>query len=179
MVDDCTVAAQGASTLLGLWQARGPDFVRRLLTEQKPVFQETVRITTEWTATGRYPIGVGISQPELRRLQNDGIGKSLEVLEYGGGNPAASGVAVFKNAPHPNAAKVFVNWFLTQEGQTAWIDAWNAPVPRNSRRNDVPVRNQPVYPDYANLSKYAIWGTESGSSLIKQLTTMCKEVRAS
>jgi iron(III) transport system substrate-binding protein len=177
VVDDCTVAAQGASTLLGVWQARGGDFVRKLLTTQKPVFQETVRITTEWAATGRYPIGIGVSQPELRRLQNDGIGNTLEQLDYGGGNPAAAGVAAFKNAPHPNAARVFINWFLSQQGQQAWVEAWNAPIPRNSRRLDVPVKNPASYPDYGKLGSMAIWGTESGTDLIKQLTTLCKEVR--
>jgi iron(III) transport system substrate-binding protein len=177
VVDDCTVAAQGAAVLIGLWQAKGEAFVRQLLTTQKPVWQDTVRITTEWVATGRYPIGLGVSEPELTRLQNDGVGKSLKQLDYGGGNMAASGVAVFRNAPDPNAAKVFVNWFLTKEGQQAWVDAWEVPTPRNSRRLDVPVKNQAAFPDYSNLSKYALWGTDSGTEIVKKVTTMCKELR--
>jgi len=177
VIDDCTVAAQGAAVLIGLWQARGEEYVRRLLTEQKPVWQDTVRITTEWVATGRYPIGLGVSDPELSRLQNDGVGKNVKRLEYGGGNMAASGVAVFRNAPNPNAAKVFVNWFLTREGQEAWVDAWSAPAPRNSRRLDVTVKNQEAYPDYANLGKYALWGTDSGTEIVKKITGVCKELR--
>ena len=27
-------------------------------------------------------------------------------------------ISAFANAPHPNAAKLFVNWFLSKEGQT-------------------------------------------------------------
>ena len=129
VLDDCTVAAQGAGVLIGLWQAKSPEYVRRLLTEQRPVWQDTVRITTEWVATGRYPIGLGVSEPELTRLQNDGVGRNVKPLEYGGGNMAASGVAVFRNAPHPNAAKVFVNWLVSREGQAAHVRAdANAPA---------------------------------------------------
>jgi ABC-type Fe3+ transport system substrate-binding protein len=29
-------------------------------------------------------------------------------------------MAVMSKAPHPNAAKLFVNWVLSREGQTAW-----------------------------------------------------------
>ena len=29
-------------------------------------------------------------------------------------------VNLFKNPPHPNAAKLFVNWILMKDGQTAW-----------------------------------------------------------
>jgi iron(III) transport system substrate-binding protein len=177
VLDDCTVAAQGAAVLIGLWQAKGEAFVRQLLSTQKPVWQDTVRITTEWVATGRYPIGLGVSEPELTRLQNEGVGKSLKQLEYGGGNMAASGVAVFRNAPNPNAARVFVNWFLTKEGQQAWVDGWEVPTPRNSRRLDVPIKNQAAFPNYANLSKYALWGTDSGTEIVKKVNAMCKELR--
>jgi len=41
--------------------------------------------------------------------------------------------------PHPNAARLFVNWLLTKEGQALWGKA----VPINSRRADV----EPVAPD--------------------------------
>ena len=32
-------------------------------------------------------------------------------------------IAPVKNSPHPNAAKVFVNWLLTAEGQTIFHKA--------------------------------------------------------
>jgi iron(III) transport system substrate-binding protein len=177
VVDDCTVAAQGTSTLIGLWQAKGGDWLKQLFVQQKPVFQETVRVTSEWVATGRYPIAIGPADQELVKLQIEGIGKNVVPLEYGGGNTSASGIAVFNNAPHPNAAKVFVNWFLSQDGQNAWVKAHNNPPPRNSRRSDVPLNDPKGVPDYNNLGQYFIWGTETGSETVKNILTMCKEVR--
>jgi hypothetical protein len=32
------------------------------------------------------------------------------------------GPSILNNAPHPNASKVLVNWLLTKEGQTAWLE---------------------------------------------------------
>ena len=42
--------------------------------------------------------------------------------------------------PNPNAAKLFLNWFLTQEGQTALHTLYTTP-PNPSLREDVPVGN--------------------------------------
>ena len=39
-----------------------------------------------------------------------------------------------RHAPHPNAAKLFVNWFLSREGQMAWQERTR----QNSLRMDIP-----------------------------------------
>lgn len=31
-------------------------------------------------------------------------------------------MSLFNRAPHPNAAKVAVNWLLSKEGQSTWLD---------------------------------------------------------
>jgi ABC-type Fe3+ transport system substrate-binding protein len=47
-------------------------------------------------------------------------------------------------APHPNAAKVFVNWLLSREGQTLFQKVMSQPGDaRNSRRIDVPKDHVP------------------------------------
>ena len=43
-------------------------------------------------------------------------------------------MAVMSKAPHPNAAKLFVNWVLSREGQTAW----QRYAELNSLRMDIP-----------------------------------------
>jgi ABC-type uncharacterized transport system YnjBCD substrate-binding protein len=37
-------------------------------------------------------------------------------------------VALPSQSPHPNAARVFVNWLLSREGQTAFQRAGNTPI---------------------------------------------------
>jgi iron(III) transport system substrate-binding protein len=175
VIDDCRVAAGGTSTLIGIWQYGGESLVRTILRDQAPAFSETKRITAEWIATGRYPIGIGVDEQELANLKKEGVGEAVQKLEYDGGNTSANGIAVFQNAPHPNAAKVFVNWFLSREGQIAWSEAWSRPIDRNSRRNDVPLRNAGAYPDHTKLDQIAIWGTDSGTKIVKAVTDACKE----
>ena len=41
-----------------------------------------------------------------------------------------------KNPPHPNAAKIFVNWLLSQEGQELYVKVMH----QSTRRLDVDTR---------------------------------------
>jgi ABC-type Fe3+ transport system substrate-binding protein len=50
-------------------------------------------------------------------------------------NPAHGTVALFNRSPHPNAATVYLNWFLSKEGQTLFSRAMGYV----SSRLDVPV----------------------------------------
>jgi ABC-type Fe3+ transport system substrate-binding protein len=48
-------------------------------------------------------------------------------------------LSFFNRAPHPNAAKVAVNWLLSREGQSTWLD-YNAKTAGqyDSLREDIP-----------------------------------------
>ena len=48
-------------------------------------------------------------------------------------------MSFFSRAPHPSAAKVAVNWLLSREGQTTWLD-YNAKTAGqyDSFREDIP-----------------------------------------
>ena len=54
-------------------------------------------------------------------LKNDGA--PIEVAYPAEGMPATPGGAgIFKTAPNPNAAKLFLNWFLSLEGQNTMVE---------------------------------------------------------
>ena len=49
-------------------------------------------------------------------------------------------MGLLKGSPHPNAARVFINWFLSRKGQIA-MQKFNdlyGELPPNSRRIDIP-----------------------------------------
>ena len=76
---------------------------------------------------GKYPIGVGLQSQQAVRSLKDGF--KLTILRDWPDGPgytsAAFGIlGMFRNPPHPNAAKLFLNWILTKEGQIAWNSAW-------------------------------------------------------
>jgi iron(III) transport system substrate-binding protein len=175
VMDHPNVPAHGSLALTGLLNGHGEAFIDRIFTEAKPVIQDNVRITTEWVATGRYPIGIGVDLATLQEFQAQGIGKNVQRFTD---DPylLAQGMAVFKNAPHPNAAKVWVNWFLSKEGQQAWADSG---VTGNSRRLDVAPQMPDAYPDYSKpLTNYSIQGTDSGAQLMTQVQGIYKKYQA-
>jgi ABC-type Fe3+ transport system substrate-binding protein len=47
------------------------------------------------------------------------------------------GVVALNKVPHPNAAKVFINWLLSRKGQVA-LRLSDQEDPPNSRRLDIP-----------------------------------------
>jgi ABC-type Fe3+ transport system substrate-binding protein len=57
-------------------------------------------------------------------------------------------------APHPNAAKVFINWFLSRKGQIALQKLGDPDDPPNSRRIDIPKDDVPPTNRLAPEGKY-------------------------
>ena len=111
----------------------GEQYIRDLF-GQDIVFGTRDQIT-QWLAEGRYVAAFGVDDSILVDLQSEGIGEAVEVMDWG----AYTGVettSVIKNPPHPNATKVFLNWFISQEGQTAWVEL--STEDSSSRRLDAP-----------------------------------------
>ncbi len=110
----------GLGALTVLLAAYGEDFVRTLLTKQEVVITGDNRQEAEWLVRGRYPIGIGNVSDELLYFERQGLQPNVKLLADA---PQAlsigfGSIQVLKQAPHPNASKVFVNWLLTQKTQS-------------------------------------------------------------
>lgn len=95
----------------------GPQFIRRLFSEMDIALFRDFRQGPDWLASGKFAICFFCSDiPKAKRqgLPVDSFGAMKEgaglVSQYGT-------MGLPTNAPHPNAAKVFINWFLSREGQ--------------------------------------------------------------
>ena len=55
---------------------------------------------------------------------------------------ASGNVGLINRAPHPNAARVAVNWLLSREGQMAYQRIFEKP---DSRRIDIPKDDVPAF----------------------------------
>ena len=168
-----TVSNGGSMSLTNLVAVKGDDFLKRLLIENDAKFISTSRQLTEFVAQGRYPIGFGVDATQLADLQKQGVGTSVERNRAIGRYSLASGISVLTNAPHPNAVKVYLNWALSKEGQTAW--AQYASVDSSTRRLDVPTFHPESAPDYAHPENYpVIQGTASGQDVLDRTLAVAK-----
>ena len=117
----------------------------------------------ESLARGKYAIAIGV-QPDIQaQFVKAGAPIQTIIPEEGawlGGGPGL--IAYFSHAPHPNATKIFVNWFLSKEGQTLYSKLAEA----ESARLDVPTGHLNKADLRAPGVKYFI--SESEDFLIKK-----------
>jgi iron(III) transport system substrate-binding protein len=120
------------------------------------VVSRDVRQIVEWVARGRYPIGLALNTTVLEDFRKEGIGRNVMPVDVVGIDQAVPGfgtVSIFDTAPHPRAAALFVNWLLSQEGQTSYTTT----TVENSRRTDVAPGNPPLATkpgvEYTNLQR--------------------------
>ena len=120
----------------------GAEYIRKLFGEMQPVFGRDRRQITDWLAQGRYPLCVGCR--DTARAKSQGLPvDELDNVDWKEGVQLTSGggsMSLIKGGPNPNAAKVFINWFLSRRGQIAlqkYQDLYGEDAP-NSRRIDIP-----------------------------------------
>ena len=139
--DDPRARGPGNGANATLFASFGEQFLRNLWEGQDVSINTDVRALLEQLIRGQAKIGIGINQP-LPAFQADGIGNNILNIELGvpvGLTSGARGqVAIIKNAPHPNAAAVMANWYMTQRIQQIHLDRYAADLQtRVSRRLDV------------------------------------------
>jgi len=116
----------------------GPKFITRLFSEMDVTLFRNQRQGTDWLASGKYPICVfcNSSRIEAAKLQGLPVEKFGMMKEGAGLSSGGGGIGLMNRAPHPNAAKVFINWYLSREGQMALQSLEQGFS--NSRRMDIP-----------------------------------------
>ena len=124
----------GASMWSFLLKLKGEDYLKKLA-GQKLFLSRDQRVLAESLAKGKIALVAGLSYYSFLPFAKAGLPvKSVstprdEIYVSGG----SGNVAIIKGAPHPNATKVFVNWFLSQEGQETYSRAMG----QGTRRLDV------------------------------------------
>ena len=106
----------------------GADFLRRFYTETDITLFRDRRQGTNWLATGKFPL-CHLCR-EIDKAQQQGLPVDdlpPDKLKEGGtiGGGGSSVIALINRAPHPNAAKLFINWYLSRQGQMVWQHVMN------------------------------------------------------
>lgn len=133
-VRDPTSGSGGSSDAAEFYFQFGEEFVRKLYLDQRPVISREQRQLTDWLARGAYPISLGASIEDVLRLQREGFPVTAVYHlpdmpgKVGSGNGT---LGIMNGAPHPNAARVFVNWIASREGLEIFARASSRPTTRN------------------------------------------------
>lgn len=113
----------------------GPNFLFRLFSEMDIRIGADERQMMDWLATGKYSLYLFPSSGDPAKAKQQGlpVDEITHIREGASMHSGAGGIALMNRAPHPNAAKLYINWFLSREGQTAWQKSND----RNSLRTDI------------------------------------------
>ncbi len=141
---DPTLSGSGTSYAYLLRVKLGDDAFKTLVLDQKVDFVPQQFQVVDAVARGTAWVGIG---PPVRSLigtytkagvktdmRNFGYGPDDSVEAIGGG-----ALFVFKDRPHPNATRVFINWLLSKDVQYGMAKA----TEQASRRQDIPPTSAP------------------------------------
>jgi len=158
LLDPTSPSGAGAILLFLYYHPElGPEFIRRLLSEMDVTASRDVRQIADWLATGKFAIS-GIT--EVRRTRLDIAKKQGLPVDWFSAQqfkegvplaPAGGSVALLNRAPHPNAARVAINWLLSREGQMIYQKLFGD---RDSLRIDIPKDDVPSYARRVEGPKY-------------------------
>ena len=115
----------------------GPEFIKRLFTEAQIKQTLNLRQGVEWLASGRYQIYMDGTPQAVDSVRGHGLPVALfphPLIEGETMTGSYCCMAVLDKAQHPNAAKVFLNWVMSREGQIEWQKISH----KNSLRTDIP-----------------------------------------
>ncbi len=139
VVDDPRRAGPGVATFtfFYLHPELGPDFIRTLGKQQMTILRDYAQ-EVDAIGQGRYPVLIGAADFVAITRAKQGVPIAIvdarQLKEGTDLSPTNGNLALFNRAPNPNAAKVYINWLLSKEGQTIFARA-NGYV---SARLDVP-----------------------------------------
>ena len=125
----------------------GPEFIKKLYGEMEVSIARDYRQPVDWLASGKFSLCIPCVSDEMDKAMEQGlpVGQVLRLKEGGTLSSSGGTLTLLQNAPHPNAAKVFVNWLLSREGQ-AQVQKGRKGRPRtgsNSLRIDIPKNDVP------------------------------------
>jgi ABC-type Fe3+ transport system substrate-binding protein len=126
----------GQGSASWIYNIFGIGYIKALFVDQQVKFSTDNRQLVEIVARGITPIVFGAIQTEVERFKKEGFTNLAVVLPDDAPGYLTGGYSVLKEAkgvPHPNAATVFINWYMSRPGQ----EVYESVMLETSRRVDL------------------------------------------
>jgi iron(III) transport system substrate-binding protein len=131
----------GSGWFRATYRTLGLDYMRALA--KQVVLVPNVNDSSDQVARGQYPVSVAASILRGPQLVAEGAPVKF-IPPQEGYYLSVNGLEFIANAPHPNAAKLFLHWFYSRDGQMVYAKSSHA----ISLRKDVPQDHLPDYQRY-------------------------------
>ncbi len=147
VLQDPSKGGRGSGWFRAVYKELGLDYMKALA--KQVVIVANTNDSVDAVARGQYPLALAPATNRGRQLINEGAPvKFAHPAE--GSHITTNGVCLIANSPHPNAAKLFLDWFFSKEGQMIY-------APNNSSisvRKDVPQDYLPAGERYGEGQKF-------------------------
>lgn len=156
----------------------GPKFIERIYRDMEPTMFRDIRQGTDWLSQGKFALCFLCRRIDRAALQGLPVAElSPYTIEEKPGIGSGSGaLALINRHPHPNGAKVFINWFLSLEGQIAFLQANTDELRVGSLREDLPQELLPALAKRRKDKEY-LWINRPEWMDFKPIHNLLEELR--
>ena len=166
LTDDMRAAGSGQTVFAVLYKNYGQDFLEKLKAQEMGVGRD-LQENSRRVARGEYAIFINQIIAFASPLK--GLPAKVAVMEDGCPFTPIQG-AILKGAPHPNAARLFMNHLISKQSQVIYAKAWMGVVTEG-------VEDELTEPDAKRFAQVKLMGSiplEDREPMLKRATEMFK-----
>jgi iron(III) transport system substrate-binding protein len=158
----------------------GPKFIERVLRDMEPTMFRDFRQGTDWLAQGKFALCFLCRRIDRAAIQKLPVAEldPYQIEEQPGLGSGSGALVLINQHPHPYGARVFINWYLSLEGQTAFLQANTDELRVGSLRDDLPAELVPP-PARRRKDKDYIWINRPEWMDFKPINNLLEELRKS
>jgi iron(III) transport system substrate-binding protein len=156
----------------------GPKFIERVLRDMEPTMFRDFRQGTDWLAQGKFALCFMCRRIDRAAMQRLPVAEldPYQIEEQPGLGSGSGALVLINQHPHPYGARVFVNWFLSLEGQVAFRQANTDELRVGSLRDDLPAELVPRLARRRKDKDY-IWVNRPEWMDFKPINNLLEEIR--
>ena len=166
LTDDMRAAGSGQTVFAVLYKNYGQDFLEKLKAQEMGIGRD-LQENSRRVARGEYAIFINQIIAFASPLK--GLPAKVAVMEDGCPFTPIQG-AILKGAPHPNAARLFMNHLISKQSQVIYAKAWMGVVTTG-------VEDELTEPDAKRFAQVKLMGSiplEDREPMLKRATEMFK-----
>jgi len=178
---DPTVAGVARNVLWYLYmnKALGPEFISKFYGDMQVTLSRDHRQLVDWLAAGKAALCVPCDDAELasareQRLPVESVISTLKEGDYIAGGQGV--ISLMAQTPHPHAAQIFLNWFLSREGQSTFQEQSVKSGQRNANSRRIDIVKDMIAPEYRLKDDAVFW--ENGPNVDQETAEATKLLKA-